>query len=178
MSGAARPDPPAPRDLGWLGACERATAALARIGAWAGAGLMLCLGVIAGYGILTRYLFGRAQTWVDELSGFLIVLVVMLGAAEALRRGDHIAVDIVTERLGRSGRRAIEALGLVAVLAVAGVVFVSSWSDVRFGLRTGEISEGYLGVPKWIPKSSLLLGMALLGLAAVNRLLRLLLGRA
>lgn len=168
--------PPLP-ERGWLGAVERASGLLARGGAWAGAVIVLLMAAFAGYGIFTRYVLDRSQTWVDELSGYLLVLVVMLGAAEALRRADHIAVDVLAERLGRRGRRAIEFAGLLGVLVVAGVIFVSAWSDVRFELRVGEISEGYLGLPKWIPKSSLLLGMALLVLAAVNRLLRLALGR-
>ncbi|MCW5772467.1 MAG: TRAP transporter small permease [Rhodospirillaceae bacterium] len=167
-----------PRDGGWLGVVERVTGALARAGAWVGAAIVLAMALFAGYGIFTRYVLDHSQTWVDELSGYLMVLVVMLGAAEALRRADHIAVDALTERFGPRGKRAVEAIGLVAVLFVAGVIFVGAWSDVRFEYRVGEVTEGYLGIQKWIPKSSLVLGMALLILAAVNRLLRLVLGRA
>ena len=45
-------------------------------------------------------------TWGDEMLGYLLVATVMAGAAEALRRGDHIAIDLVTSRLTGRARRA------------------------------------------------------------------------
>jgi C4-dicarboxylate transporter DctQ subunit len=45
-----------------------------------------------------------------------------------------------------------------------------------FSAEMGIKSEGYLAMPMWLPQATLPLGFALLGLAALNRLLRLLTG--
>ena len=63
--------------------------------------VVLTLGVTA-FSVFRRYVLGNPLTWSDELSGFLVVAIVMLGAAEVLRRGEHVSVDILSERaIGR-----------------------------------------------------------------------------
>ena len=63
--------------------------------------MVLTLGVTA-FSVFRRYVLGSPLTWTDELSGFLVVAIVMLGAAEVLRRGEHVSVDILSERaIGR-----------------------------------------------------------------------------
>ena len=46
--------------------------------------VVLTLGVTA-FSVFRRYVLGKPLTWSDELSGFLVVAIVMLGAAEVLR---------------------------------------------------------------------------------------------
>ncbi|MCW5730167.1 MAG: TRAP transporter small permease [Alphaproteobacteria bacterium] len=131
---------------------------------------------IVGYGVALRYIFNQPQVWGDELVSYMIVLAVMLGAAEVLRRGEHIAIDILTERLDRTIRRWIEIAGMGAVVFVSGVLVVSGLDVMSFSWEMGVRSVGYLAVPMWLPLASLPLGFGLLGLAAVNRMLRLLRG--
>jgi C4-dicarboxylate transporter DctQ subunit len=157
-----------------LAPVERVTAALARAGIVIGAVLTLAMTVVVAYSVVMRYLFNRPQTWTDELVAYWMVLLVVLGAAEVLRRDSHVSVDLLTSRLGPAGRRAVEIWSLAAILVTALVLLVSSWQMVAFSSRVGLFSEGYLEVPMWIPQSSMLVGMALLILAALNRLLRLL----
>ena len=141
-----------------------------------GAVLTLAMTSIVGYSVLMRYVFNTPQTWTDELVGYLMVLLVMTGVAEALRRGDHIGIDLLTSRLGRRGRRLTEIWSMAAVLVVAAVLLYSGWQMVEFSHSVGLISDGYVEAPMWIPQSSILLGMGLLILAALNRLVRIVTG--
>lgn len=131
---------------------------------------------IVGYGVALRYLFNQPQVWGDELVGYLIVLAVLLGAAEVLRRGEHIAIDILTERLSTGARRRIEIAGMAAVAVVSAILIVSGVDVMSFSWEMGVRSVGYLAVPMWLPLASLPLGFALLGLAALNRMVRLIVG--
>lgn len=172
----ARPHPEAPRWRLWLRCGERTVAGLGRLAAGLGALLILAMTAIVAYGVVMRYGFGDPQVWTGELAGYLLVLTTMLGAAEALRRGDHIGVDLLTSRLGARARRWAEGWGLLLIVFVAGALLGSGLDMVAFSRMVGLLSDGYLEVPLWIPQSSVLLGMVLLLLAALGRLLRLLAG--
>jgi len=152
-----------------LGAVTFAAAAL-------GALLLLVMTAVVGYSVALRYLFNRPQVWTDQLVGYLLVVVVLAGAAEALRRGEHIGVDLITERLSVAARRLAEIWGMAAVVLVSGCLVAAGWEVVSFSYDVGLVSDGYLEVPMWLPQAAVPAGAALLGIAALNRLLRLLIG--
>lgn len=135
--------------------------------------LVLTLG-ITGFSVIRRYVFGQPVTWTDELSGFLVVAIVMLGAAEVLRRDEHVSVDIVSENATGTKRWLLAMWSNLSVAIVSAVLLASAWNAVQFSRRIGVYSDGYLGAPMWIPQSFLLVGAALLCLLALSRCLDLL----
>jgi C4-dicarboxylate transporter DctQ subunit len=141
-----------------------------------GALLLLVMTAVVGYSVALRYLFNRPQVWTDELVGYLLVVLVMAGATEALRRGEHIGVDLITERLSARGRRLAEIWAMAAVVFVAACLVAAGWEVAAFSHSVGLISVGYLEVPMWLPQAAVPAGAGLLALAAFNRLLRLLVG--
>ncbi|HFD16113.1 MAG TPA: TRAP transporter small permease [Rhodospirillales bacterium] len=154
-----------------LRALETLSRWLAVLAAGLGALVVLGLTALIAYSVVMRYLANRPQTWTDELAGYLMVLIVMLGVGEAARRGDHIGVDLVTRKLGPRGRRWARIWGWSSTILVAAVLFRSSLEMVGFSRMVGLMSEGYVEVPVWIPQSALVLGMGLLLLVAASRLL-------
>lgn len=66
--------------------------------------LMVALVVLIALNVLTRAL-GMAIYWVDELAVYLAIWAALLGAAVALRNRQHIAVNLLTLRLGGRQRR-------------------------------------------------------------------------
>jgi C4-dicarboxylate transporter DctQ subunit len=153
---------------------DRAIGALAWFAAVLGAGVVILMMAVVIYSVVNRYVLGTPITWTDELSGYLVVALVMLGAAEALRRGDHISVDLITGWLGPRSRRVVEIWGNVLVLVVAVSLLISGKATIAYSVNFGILSEGYLEVPMWIPQSFLLLGAGLLALVAITNVLRLL----
>ena len=159
-------------------ALERGVGYLAVLGAGCAAVLVLVSLAIVGYSVVMRYVLNTPVTWVDELTGFLVVGIVMLGAADALRRGDHISVDLLTTRLHGGARRIAAIWWMIAVLLVSAALIYSGEIMVRFSHEFEMYSEGYLELPMWIPQSVLLAGAVLLALMAVGRIFSLLTGRA
>jgi TRAP-type C4-dicarboxylate transport system permease small subunit len=102
--------------------------------------------------------------------------MVMLGAAEALRRNDHISVDLLTTRLQGTWALAFKIWWMLCVIAVAAAIIHSGIKSVRFSYDFGIYSEGYLETPMWLPQSVLLVGAGLLLLSALARIATLLLG--
>jgi len=155
---------------------DRIVFGLSMAAAVLGAGVVLLMVAVVGYSVVLRYFFGTPVTWSDELSGYLVVALVMLGAAEALRRGDHIGVDLLTAKAKGGLSRALDVWGNVAVIAVAVTLLVSGVEMIAYSVDFGILSEGYMEVPMWIPQSFILLGAGLLLLMALARILRLLKG--
>ncbi|MFC3227704.1 TRAP transporter small permease [Marinibaculum pumilum] len=140
--------------------------------------LILFVAGLTCLAVAQRYLLGAPLLWSDELAGYLLVTLVMAGLAEAYRRGDHIAIDLVTGRLSAGGRRAVAIWSDLAVLAVAIVLGLSAWDAVTFARAFGAYPAGEIQVPTWILQVPLIGGAALLALAALTRLLTRLAGPA
>ncbi len=155
---------------------DRAVAILARAGAALGATALLGSLVLIVYAVVLRYVFNQPPAWVDEMVGYLLVATVMAAAADTLRRGEHIAVDVLTERLSARGRRAVAALGLVASGMVGAFLVFEGWAMVAFSHMVNVISTGPLEVPMAWPQMLVPSGGALLALAALAGLGRMALG--
>lgn len=152
---------------------ERATAAISRLGGALSALLILVVLAITAVSVFNRYFLGRPLMGVDEATGFLVVAIVMFGAAEALRRGDHIRIDLLFDHLGPRGRWWLELWSLASVLVFAALLLVASWHTVVFSRQFGAYSSGYLSLPMWIPQLTMVVGAVLIGLAALAAMLRL-----
>lgn len=131
--------------------------------------VLITLGV-TGYSIFMRYVLGTPINWTDELSGYLVVAIVMFGAAEALRRGDHVQVDLLTSRLTGRALAAMRILWMLMVIAFMAVLLLSAWRAAAFSHGFGLYSDGYLEMPMWQPQSLLIVGSVLVLLAAAARI--------
>ena len=136
-----------------------------------GASVVVLMMLVVAYSVVNRYILNTPITWTDELSGYLVVALVMLGAADALRRGDHISVDLITSRLNKRGKRLVEIWGYIVVLIFSSVLLMSSERTIDYSLNFEIVSEGYLEVPMWIPQSFLILGGSLVFLVALVKLI-------
>ena len=123
------------------------------------------------YSVVMRYVFNAPVAWSDELVGYLLVASVMLAAADALLEGEHISVDIVTERLGPRGKRVALVSGLVAVAVAALLLVVEGIGMVRFSLMVGQRSNGELALPLWMPQALVPIGATLLFVVAIAALI-------
>ncbi len=140
------------------------------------AGLLLSL-VLIGWAVIMRYAFNAAPVWVDEVVGFLLVAIVMLAAAQTFRRGEHIGVDLLVDRLSAKGKR--WALGWAAVVTaiVALVLVLNGMQTAMLARMLGLLTEGHLEWPTWWLMLLMPVGGALLLLAAVESLWRAITGQ-
>ena len=128
-----------------------------------------CLMIFA---IFQRYFLNTPLKWGDEMLGYLLVAIVMSGVAEALRRGDHVAIDLLTSFFGIKIQAFLTYLSHTAVLAFAVIFGISADEVVRFSYDFGSYSPGYLEAPMWLPQSAMIAGSVLLGLGALAGLVR------
>lgn len=149
---------------------------LARIAGWLAAfATFLTLALIGG-AVFARYVFGMPQPWMEKVGGWLVIAVACLAAAEVQRRGEHIGVDIFTERLKGGWKRASDMVGLVSVALVGAVLVAAGWETIEFSLLVGMMTE-VAGIPTWWMQVALPVGAALLLVMALAQIWTALRGR-
>jgi len=83
--------------------------------------------------------------WTEEMSRFLFIWMVMLGAIVGVRESAHFIVDL-WPRLGPRAEAALKLLSGLAVLVFALVFVIAGWRFTAFGwYRISELAE----LPLW-----------------------------
>jgi TRAP-type mannitol/chloroaromatic compound transport system permease small subunit len=142
---------------------------IGRIAEW----LVLIVVLIGAATATLRYLFGYGSNAYLEAQWYLFAAIVLLGAADTLRRNEHVRVDLVYGYLSRRGRLWVDAIGLVFFLLPA-MIYLAwlSWPLVANAWRIGESSSNYGGLTRWPVYLMLPLGFALLALQGTSELIK------
>lgn len=120
--------------------------------------------------------FERQIPSADEMAGYFMAASGFLLLGPALRNGVHIRVGLVIERLSGTPRRLFEILSLSIGLFLAAFL---GWFWARLTWDSwdlGEMSQGLLAIPLWLPQGVMGLGLLVLVLALVDELVRVLMG--
>ena len=115
--------------------------------------------------VFGRYVLERAPSWSEELAGFLMVWLTMLGAAAVLRGGGHISVTVLTDRLPPRLLRIALALRDTVMVATCGVL---AWWGIGFARINGAQESAALEIPMTIPYAALPTGMVLIALMVLT----------
>ena len=116
--------------------------------------------------------FIQPSRWTEELAGFQLSWVALLGAAWVLREGAHPGLDLFYRQLGPGLRRGADALGATLVGLFSVVVLVYGGLRLVFmtqqlGQRTAALDWPMAAVYSVVPGAG-----ALLTLFALEALLR------
>ena len=84
--------------------------------------------IILFVGIIARYAFDHPLIWSDELASLLFLWLAMLGTVLALRRGEHMRMTALVNRLALPTRYFFDQLTLVAVLVFFGAILLPAYA--------------------------------------------------
>lgn len=111
-------------------------------------GIFAILTLIVLYAVFMRYVLNSAPSWSEEITRYLMVWSSLLAMGMAIRRGKHIGLTTLVERIfGRYARYAF-LLADLSSLAFFVTAFGSGISMTFFVSR--QISPS-AGIPMWIP---------------------------
>ena len=89
---------------------------------WASLAFFWLLGLCVFYQFFTRYALNDSAAWTEEIARYLLICIVFIGIASAVRRTRHIHVDflyrLIPARLGRALSTIIDA-GRIVFFAIA-----------------------------------------------------------
>lgn len=134
----------------------------------AGVLCVVALMVVVTYEVVSRYLLNAPTAWADEIASYLLIQIVFLGLAQNLLRGDHIRIEIVTERATAGARRWLELLAYVAGLAFSVMLLTGTWIRFQNFWSRNTVSDSPLMTPLWIPMTPVVIGAAVFVLAMLT----------
>jgi len=113
------------------------------------------------YGVFMRYVVKHPPIFVEEVSAYLLVLIVFFAAARTFREGGHIRVEVVEGRLPQRVRLWLREIVLFLGLTYGLVLEWEVWRLIQAS-RAFSVKSFFLRVPAYIPQGLILFGLGLL----------------
>jgi TRAP-type C4-dicarboxylate transport system permease small subunit len=101
---------------------------------------MMCILVFGN--VVLRYIFNSGITWSEEMSRFLFIWMIFLGAIGALKDNDHLGVDTLLKKLPLSAKRVVFILSNLIVLYVLWIVLDGSWKITTINMNSTAPATG------------------------------------
>ena len=151
------------------GAIETLVDRVGALSAWT----CLALVLVMATNVLLRYLFSTGSIWAQELEWHLLVPICMLGAAYALRHGEHVRVDVLYSRYSPRAKAVTDVLTALVSMVVAAIIFRLSIPYVMQSAAMGEGSANPGGIDmRYLLKAFIPLGFALFFLQSLADAIR------
>ena len=119
--------------------------------------------LVMGANVLLRYGFSLGSVWAQELEWHLMSPIALIGAAYALRHGEHVRVDVLYAGFSERNKALVDIVAGVSGIVVAALVIMLAWKYVGVSFAQGEGSANPGGIPyRWALKAFIPIGFALL----------------
>ena len=162
---SAAPAPPAAGVPRWLVSLEAGVGTAIE----AAAALLVVADVVILFaGVVSRYVFHRPILWSDELASILFLWLAMLGAVVALRRGEHMRMTAIVNRVSPPVRAFLEVLAVAAALTFLVLIVYPAYEFAHDEL---VITTPALEITNAWRAAALPVGSALMLFVALMRLL-------
>ena len=103
--------------------------------------------------VVFRYFIGNSLDWIEEVSRILLIWLTYIGAAVALKRKGHIAVDAFLGLFPESFRHVADIITSILVIAFSGFLCIQGITFALLSERTTfpalqvPVTWQYLGLP-------------------------------
>ena len=79
--------------------------------------------------VFSRYVLASPSSFTDELAGFLLIWVGLLGAAYVAGKNEHLAIDLLLQKMKGAKKRRLQIIinAIVGVFALTVMVIGGSW---------------------------------------------------
>lgn len=104
----------------------------------------------------------------DAYAGYCMAAAGFLALAHTLKRGEHIRVTLVLERLGARGRHRLELAAHAIGTVFSGAFAFFSARLVYQSYAFNDISQGNDASPLWIPQLAMAAGAIILCIAVLD----------
>lgn len=119
--------------------------------------------------VFSRYLFNYSFVWAEELVRYLMIWMVMIGAALVQSKNEHIRIDFLPTLAGPRGRRIMETFFRLCTLLFLSIIIIKGLKISRFN-RLFESSG--LRISMFWPTLAIPIGALLIWLYTLSGLVR------
>ena len=113
---------------------------------FASGGLLFAGVSIIFYGVIMRYVFNDARSWVDEISQYMIIWGTLIGTSVALRNNHHIKVDMLFNVFPNRVKYFITLFAHAVGVGFGGFLIYYGGGLVEFTHTSGQLSTD-VGIP-------------------------------
>jgi TRAP-type transport system small permease protein len=111
--------------------------------------------------VVCRYFLDASLAWYEEVSRFLLIWIVFLGAVIAYIKGDHLGIDVIFMVLRPKYQRMVVLVADALVLVCLAIMFQGGWEMAIDSLESGWVASSVPIPYGWVymvgPVSALLM---------------------
>ncbi len=128
---------------------------------------VIVMSVLVFINVIARFVFNNSLAFSDEISTYLFVLMSFMGTAIAARRGAHLGLSILTDRVSPKARICISMFtyGISALFCLLIVIFGVQMVVSQYQLGQESAAMQW---PEWIYGSFVPIGAAFATLAFIQ----------
>lgn len=119
--------------------------------------------------VVARYVCGNPFPWSEEVARLALIWMTFSSAAYVMAEGRHIAVDLISSRVGQHGKVLIECFGYAVVAGSCSLLLVGG---AKFVWYVGKVGSPALGVPKSLWYGAGMVGLLLMAVHSLVNLLQ------
>ena len=131
------------------------------ISKWVGCWAALAMVFLMIGAVFARYFFNIPLRFDAEYTGYLLVMISLVGAAYALQRGAHVNADLLYRPLPRSVQRWLNLVTDIVSMAVITLILYHSWNLAYTNLIRGVVANTPMQTPLGVIQMLLPLGWLL-----------------
>ena len=117
---------------------------------------------------VTCRLLGIVTRGLDEVVAWLTAAACVSGFGYAFMHGAHVRVELLAERLHGAWGRVCHLASLLAGLAIASYAAYACTLMTWESYTLGDVGQGLIALPLWIPQAAVALGTVTLALALLS----------
>lgn len=119
--------------------------------------------------VFCRYFLSSPLTWSEELARYLQIWMVMLGSAVMMRKGGHLAIDLVTASLPPKVKKVTDFIVYIATIMFFGIVL---YYGVFLTMNAVRQTSPAMNMPMSFVYASLPVGSALILMETIIRFVK------
>lgn len=119
--------------------------------------------------VVLRYCFGTTISWGEELTRYIMLYQIWIGAAYAVKEDAHLRITTFRDKFSKKNSMRIENGVLVLWMAFAAFISVKGVELVDFLMGQGQLSPA-MQLPMWVAYMSVPLGCLLIFIRLIQKL--------
>ncbi len=126
--------------------------------------------------VIARYVFSASLSFSEEITTYLFVLLSLMGAAIAAKRGAHLGFTLLTEKIGEKGARILGILSMAISAAFSGLICYYGYFMAFKQFTKGQLTAG-TQLPEWIFGAFVPIGAFFVTVRFLQNMFKLILGK-
>jgi len=82
--------------------------------------------------VTSRFVVGHPSSFTDELAGFLLIWVGLMGAAYATGQKQHLAIDLISGKLAPQNKKRLDTLINLLIIIFASLILIVGGANLVF----------------------------------------------